>query len=806
MAITSQFVLASDVLMIPAKELASDFRKRAECTEDDIALSRPHSRTPSVVVDEITAALLEEFRQPNTIVQAVISYSKARHLDPNATLEDAFPVLDQLIRNHLLVDPAAQASVNAFPTLRAGNFLGDAEILSSAQVLEDVEVYRVRLPGGMPAVIKIPTQTDEYAQEMVQREARVLDRLGGIASPKLLQVGTFQQRPYLVMEWCHGVPCLVVADEARAKKGSSPGLLDLCRSIVRAYAHIHKNSVLHGDVHPRNVLVDRGGSVKIIDFGLARELDRGDEMPGQPRGGVGFFFDPEIAQARLLGRMPSLQTARGEQYSIGALLYLLIIGVHYIDFSVEESKVMREIVSEPMVPFARHGLTWPSIEAVIETALQKQTDDRHSSLAVMSLRLDDVCLPEEPVHSLGHRAAEADGTVASELLATVLRRVNADGDLIRTGLSLPPTCSVNYGAGGIAYALYRIACLLDDSDMLVLADRWLQHAMQRKDIDDAFYNPKFRVTPETVGRISIYHGSPGLYTVDALLSRAMGDTPQHSRAIRAFISTSQEPCAEIDLTLGRSGVLVAAALLLETLDARDQENRSALVALGDSVNREIKDRLESFGPVCSSPELDYLGIAHGWAGVLFAALRWAQVTNRPLTDQTKNRLSELAACAEPIGRGIRWRARTLAVDPEGLQGYMPGWCNGSAGFVHLWTLAYEMTRDSHYLVVAERAGWNAWEQPDGVRSLCCGLAGRAYSLLNLSKHTNDREWTERARHLMHRASRESREENPFRNSLYKGEVGIALLIAEMAEPDIAAMPMFETEGWSHFERSRCSTE
>jgi eukaryotic-like serine/threonine-protein kinase len=128
---------------------------------------------------------------------------------------------------------------------------------------------------------------------------------------------------------------------------------------------------------------------------------------------------------------------------------------------------------------------------------------------------------------------------------------------------------------------------------------------------------------------------------------------------------------------------------------------------------------------------------------------------------------------------------------------MSGWCNGSAGYVHLWTLAHRLTRDERMLGLAEGAAWNAWESDGPVSTVCCGRAGRAYALLNMFRHTDDDAWLTRARTLADRAAAESApgESEGHDDSLYKGRLGSALLAADQAAPHEACLPFFEPERW-----------
>jgi serine/threonine-protein kinase len=124
---------------------------------------------------------------------------------------------------------------------------------------------------------------------------------------------------------------------------------------------------------------------------------------------------------------------------------------------------------------------------------------------------------------------------------------------------------------------------------------------------------------------------------------------------------------------------------------------------------------------------------------------------------------------------------------------MPGWCNGSAGFVFLWTLAYSSTCDERFADLAESAAWNTWEDSTTLPDLCCGLTGRAYALLNFYRFSGKKVWLDRALTLGSRAasSYAGNGQGEERLSLFGGEVGTAVLLADLKHPEEAFMPLFE---------------
>jgi len=376
-------------------------------------------------------------------------------------------------------------------------------------------------------------------------------------------------------------------------------------------------------------------------------------------------------------------------------------------------------------------------------------------------------------------------------LDQALARVGPQGPLLATGLTVAPYCSINNGAAGIAYALYRIAMARGEAALLSSADLWATKAWRAAGHAGAFDNPDLELTAEVVGPVTPYHTLSGVHAVRVLVGLAMGDFVSAQQALDAFIRAVQAPCNNLDVTLGRSGVLLACALLLEALPDSPLLDRRPLEALGDETMAGIWAETETFPAIPECVKLSFLGIAHGWAGLMYAAMRWHGAAGRPVPAALPMRLAQLAACAEPCGPGARWKRK---VESSGTD-YWSGWCNGTAGFVHLWTLAHRALGNDSHLRLAEQAAWHSWQAKESIGDLCCGQAGRAYGLLALYRHTGETAWLRRAQDLTAQATRHIGGAL-LHDSLYKGEVGVALLVADLACPETAAMPFFEPEGGS----------
>jgi len=778
-SLQGELVLADDVEIVAIADLPRETRDMIAHEEDDFAVSRPRSRDPSRLIDGESRELLREFEQPTRIVDAVIRFATRRGADPQATLEGAFAMFDRLYRASILVPPEKRVHHDAEPRLEPGRVIFGVTLGHRVHYLDDTEVFFARDAAGRALAVKIV----RGPMAGVAREAEAM-RQAGSRVPEVVGVHEWEGRGVLVAEWVFGEDVTHAATALRGHREArtEAGLLALSCDVVDAMVEIHRAGLLHGDIHPRNVLIEKGGRARIIDLGLSVHAREG-ASPGA-RGGVAFYMEPELAVATLRGQsVPS--TAAGEQYALGALVYLLWTGCHYLDWSLERMTMLRQIAEEPLVPFARrHVPEWPELEAVLRRALEKGPGARFASCADFGHALR-VLLPE---------ARRRDGIAAEktpparrpggDLTSAFFERCGLGGVALRERPLNPPFASLNYGAAGIAYAMYELAVARDDAGLLATADVWAQKATVLSREDEAFHTRAIEINEKTVGNASLFHSPSGVHAVRALVALASGEAAGAAAALTDFVAASRVPCEFIDLTLGKAGLLVGCAALLEAMRGSRHGDPSALEARGTELRDEVRRAVQD-AAFATSPSIPTLGLAHGWAGLLFALLRWSQASGEP-AEPYRGKLDELAALREPWGAGIRWPVSNRTVARSS---YMDGWCNGAAGHTLLWALAHERLGDSEYGVHAERSASAAWSSSVTVGTLCCGLAGIGYACAAAHRVTGDAAWLARARIAAERAC-EDRSKWFYRDSLYKGAVG-AVLLREELDASHAATPLVE---------------
>ncbi|HWY73708.1 MAG TPA: lanthionine synthetase LanC family protein [Burkholderiaceae bacterium] len=787
MSIDGLLLLPDDVRIVPVLELPPEIRARIDASDDDYAITRSRSRLATSIVDRESAELLANFRQPVRIVDAIVAYAGRLGHNPEATLDAAYPVLSHLYRTRLLVPVDSDEAGRIDGELRAGDEFDGLRLLRRVQILDNNEVFLARDGAGRYAAVKFYRNADARVSQSLEREATLLRRAGARA-PAVFGLSRVGSGIALVTEWISGAEALsaAAAFQGHGQERNEHAMLSLCVRIASAFADLHEAGLLHGDVHPRNILVEASGSVRLIDFGLAREIKT--LSTDDARGGVPFYFEPEYAGA-LRQQQSTAPSPAGEQYAIAALLYQLWTGVHYLDWSLEREEMLRQIVEDDPVGFeARRVPAWPALEQVLRRALDKSAQRRFPDLRSLTDAMMGL-LEQAQARDHRHRRRRPVRAVERGLLDRALDRYALGGEAFRDGLRQAPFASINYGAAGIAYALMRIAQRRLDPGLLAAADLWSQKAYALAPGEGAFYCAELQIERETVGAISLFHSASGLHCVRALVSAAQGDAASANCALQAFVEHSrrrcaaEEPTAAIDLTLGAGSLLLGCAELIESIPDLALFDLGCVRARGEEIAGELLALLRA-EPIESAKDLRMLGIAHGWGGLLFAALRWARAMHREADIAVQARLQELAMLAEPHGAGLRWPVRHI--DPLSTD----GWCNGSAGHAMLFALAHQVFTESGFGEVAERAAISASLSESPLGTLCCGQGGIGYSLLALHRLTGSDVWLQRARTAARRASAD-RSKHFLPDALYKGAVGVALLVEDLANPASAAMPLFE---------------
>ena len=218
-------------------------------------------------------------------------------------------------------------------------------------------------------------------EERFMREGRILGRLTHPRIAQLLDAGVSAHRqPFLVLEYIDGVAIDRYCDE-RALDAAAR--VELFLEVVSAVAFAHMNLIVHRDIKPSNVLVDRDGQVKLLDFGIAKLLQDGDDgatVTHPTQAGVGLtpaFAAPEQVSGGVI-------TTVTDVYALGVVLFVLLTGKHPAgDEPRSHAELIKAIVDgEPprpsaVAPEAFRSVIRGDLDTIVLKALKKAPAERY---------------------------------------------------------------------------------------------------------------------------------------------------------------------------------------------------------------------------------------------------------------------------------------------------------------------------------------------------------------------------------------------------------------------------------------------
>jgi serine/threonine-protein kinase len=211
-------------------------------------------------------------------------------------------------------------------------------------------VFAATHRNGLRGALKIlgaACSRDEQLRSRFLREGSIANRVGHPGAVRVLDDDTMSDgRAFLVMELLDGSALDVLAEAAGGRLDVARVLL-VADQVLDVLVAAHDKGIVHRDIKPENLFLTSDGSVKLLDFGIARiderrELVRGATQSGIPMGTPGFMA-PEQARGRW-----DLVGPRSDIWSVGATMFTLLSGA-----PIHEGETVAEIVSASFMTPAR---------------------------------------------------------------------------------------------------------------------------------------------------------------------------------------------------------------------------------------------------------------------------------------------------------------------------------------------------------------------------------------------------------------------------------------------------------------------
>ncbi len=244
------------------------------------------------------------------------------------------------------------------------------------------DVYRANdIVDNKVVAVKILKKEFAENEEFLRRfrnESKAIALLGHPNLVKIYDVGFSERIQFIVMEYIDGITLNEYMEQVNPMGWKDA--VHFVLQILRALQHAHSKGIVHRDIKPQNVMVLRDGTIKVMDFGIAK-LAREDGKTGTDRAiGTVHYISPEQARG-------GDTDAKSDLYSVGVMLYEMLTGKKPFDTDNPVSIAVMHMQTEPERPRSIRPDIAPGLEEIILKAMQKDPANRYQSARDM---MDDI--------------------------------------------------------------------------------------------------------------------------------------------------------------------------------------------------------------------------------------------------------------------------------------------------------------------------------------------------------------------------------------------------------------------------------
>jgi len=236
------------------------------------------------------------------------------------------------------------------------------------------------------------SENPEYV-ERFYKEGRAAAKLNHNNIVQAYDVGEAGGYHYFVMEYVEGKT--LHDDIAAGKVFAEQEALDIIIQVAQALNHAHSVGLIHRDVKPKNIMINKEGVVKLADMGLARETT--DIEAARTEEGKAYGTPYYIAPEQIRGKIDI--DGRADIYGLGATFYNCVTG--RVPFMADDpADVMRKHLREKLIPPDHINTSLSAgVSEVIEIMMAKKREDRYESIDELLIDLNAVRDGQPPIRA-----------------------------------------------------------------------------------------------------------------------------------------------------------------------------------------------------------------------------------------------------------------------------------------------------------------------------------------------------------------------------------------------------------------------
>lgn len=268
---------------------------------------------------------------------------------------------------------------------------GMADIYQARDIEEDrivaVKILKTEFAGS-----------DEFLRRF-RNESKAIALLSHPNIVKIYDVGFTEKVQFIVMEYVDGITLTDYIEQQSVLKWRDS--IHFTVQILKALQHAHDRGIVHRDVKSQNVMLLRDGTIKVMDFGIARFNRENNKTMSEKTIGSVHYISPEQARG-------DITDERSDIYSVGVALYEMVTGKKPFDGDTPVSIALMHMQSVPKKPTELNSTIPEGLEQIILRAMQKEPSQRYQTAGEMIKDLEE--LKKNPGIIFEYKYNSTDGT------------------------------------------------------------------------------------------------------------------------------------------------------------------------------------------------------------------------------------------------------------------------------------------------------------------------------------------------------------------------------------------------------------